>query len=99
MARVVMSCHVEHQVVQRVLSTQLLVDVDLPAMVDCCSATLGFSGVTHEDSDGEPTGSASSGINEKRSRAKDSLGGVAHGVSNGETIGGANVGEKCRSPR
>jgi hypothetical protein len=58
----------------------MLVDVDLSAMADWCSAALGFCGVTHGDSDGEPTGSASSGINGKRSCAKDGLGGVAHGV-------------------
>jgi hypothetical protein len=70
---------------------QLLVDVDLSTMADCCSAVLGFGGITHGDSDGEPTGSASSRINGKHSNAKDGLGGVAHGVSNGETIGGTNV--------
>jgi hypothetical protein len=41
------------------LPTQLLVDVDLSAMVDCCRAALCFSGVIHEDSDGEPTGGTS----------------------------------------
>jgi hypothetical protein len=81
------------------MSTQLLVDVDLSALVDCCSAALGFGGVTHGDSDGEPTGSASNRINKKHNRAKDGLNGVAHGVTNGETIGGANNGEKRRSPR
>jgi hypothetical protein len=71
-------------------------------MADCCSIVLGFGGVTHGDSDGEdgePTGSASSRINGKRSRANDDLNGVAHGVSNGKTIGGAIIGEKRRSPR
>jgi hypothetical protein len=66
----------EHQVVQRVLPAQLLVDIDIFVMADCCSAALGFGGVTHRDSDSEPTGSASSGINEKRSHVKDDLGGV-----------------------
>jgi hypothetical protein len=78
---------------------QLLVDVDLSAMADCCSAALAFGGITHGDSDGEPTSSTSSKINGKRSRAKDGLGGVTHEVSNGETIGGANTGEKRQSPR
>jgi hypothetical protein len=62
-------------------------------MVNCCSAALGFGGITHGDSDGEPTGDTSNGINRKCSRAKDGLGGVTHGVSNGETIGDANVGD------
>jgi hypothetical protein len=52
---------------------QLLVDVDLSAMTDCCSTALGFGDVTHGDSDGEPTGSASNGINVKYSRTKDGL--------------------------
>jgi hypothetical protein len=43
---------------------QLLVDVDLSAMADCCSVALGFGGVTHGDSDGELIGGASSRINE-----------------------------------
>jgi hypothetical protein len=60
-------------------------------MANCCTTGLGFGGVTHGDSDGKPTGSASSGINGKRSHAKDGLDGVAHGVSNGETIRGANI--------
>jgi hypothetical protein len=52
----------EHQIVHRVLSTQLLVGIDLSDMADCCSAALGFDGVTHGDSDGEPIGSANSGM-------------------------------------
>jgi hypothetical protein len=88
-----------HQVVQRVLPMQLLVDTDLSTMADCCSVALGFGGVTHGDSDGEPICSGSSGINRKRNRTKDGLGGITHGVSNGEIISGANVGEKRRSPR
>jgi hypothetical protein len=75
------------------------VDVDLSTMADWCSMALGFGGVTHGDSDTEPIGSASSGINRKCNCTKDGLGGVTHRDSNGETIGGANVGEKCRSPR
>jgi hypothetical protein len=72
----VISRHVGARVVQRVLSLpmQLLVDVDLSAMIDCCSAALGLGGIIHEDSDGEPTGG-------KRSCAKDGLGGVAHGIA------------------
>jgi hypothetical protein len=76
------------------LPTQLLVDVDLSAMANCCCAALGFSDVTHEDSDGEPTGDASNGINGKHRHSKDGLSGVTHGVSNSDTIGGANVGER-----
>jgi hypothetical protein len=38
-------------------------------------------------------------MNRKRSRTKDGLDGVAHGVSNDKTIGGTNVAEKRRSPR
>jgi hypothetical protein len=57
-------------------STKLSNDIDISVMADCCSAALGFGGVTHRDSDSEPTGSASSGINEKRSHVKDDLGGV-----------------------
>jgi hypothetical protein len=68
-------------------------------MVDWCSAALDFSGVTHGDSSGELTGSASSEINRKCSCTKDGLGGVSHGVSNSETIGGTNIGEKRQSPR
>jgi hypothetical protein len=68
-------------------------------MEDCYSTTLGFGGVTHGDSDGEPTGSDNSGINGKSSRSKDGLGGVTHGVSNGETIGDANIDEKHQSAR
>jgi hypothetical protein len=76
------------------------VDVDLSAIADWYSASLGFGGVTHGDSDGKPTGSASSGINRKCSFTKYGLGGVVHGVSNRETFGGGtNVGEKCQSPR
>jgi hypothetical protein len=59
---------------------QLLVDVDLSAMADCCSVALAFSGVTHGDSDGKPTSSTSNGINGKRNRAKDGLSGVTHGT-------------------
>jgi hypothetical protein len=94
-----MSCHVGVPSGPSVLPTQLLVDIDLSTMADCCSAALGFGGVTHEDSDGEPTGSASSGINGKHRRTKDVLSGVTHEVSNGETIDGANIGEKRWSPR
>jgi hypothetical protein len=68
-------------------------------MVDCCSTALGFCGITHGDSDDEPTCNASSRINEKCSHAKDDLSGITHGVSNDETISGANIGEKCQSPR
>jgi hypothetical protein len=84
----------ENQVVQHVLPTQLLVDVDLYTMADCCSVALGFGGITHEDNDDELIGSASSRINGKHSHTKDGIGGVTHGVSNGETIGDANFGEK-----
>jgi hypothetical protein len=63
-------------------------------MANCCSAYLGFSGVTLGDNDGEPIGGASNGVNGKRSCANDGLGGVTHGFSNGETIGGANVGQQ-----
>jgi hypothetical protein len=70
------------------------VDVDLSAMRDWCSIALDFGGVTHKGSDGEPKGSASSGINKKRNCVEDGLVGVAHGVSNDETIDDTNVGEK-----
>jgi hypothetical protein len=76
----------------------MLVDIDVSTIANCCSSALGFDGVTHGDSDGKPTGSASNRINGKCSRVKDGLGGFTHGVSNGEIIGGANVGEK-RPPR
>jgi hypothetical protein len=78
---------------------QLLVDVDLSAMADCCSVDLGYGGITYGDSDGKPIGSASSEINGKRSHAKDGLCGIAHEVSNGETIGGTNFCERRRSTR
>jgi hypothetical protein len=78
---------------------QLLVDVDPSAMADVCSTALGIDGVTSRDIDGEPIGGASNGIKEKRSHAKDGLSGVAHGISNGETISGATVGQRHWSTR
>jgi hypothetical protein len=82
-----------------VLPTQLLVDVNLSTVTDCCSTALVLGGVTNGDSDGEPTGSASRGINGKPNRTKDGLSGVAHGVSNGKTIDGVIIGEKQQSLR
>jgi hypothetical protein len=76
----------EHQIVQRVLPTQLLVNVDLSAMTYCYSAAVCFSAVSHGDSDDEPIDGASSGINGKCSCAKDGLGGSPMGLATAKPL-------------
>jgi hypothetical protein len=63
------------------------------------ATALGFSDIIHGHSDSESTGNTSSRINGKYNHAKDGLGDIARVVSNDETIGDINVGERGWSPR